>query len=202
VVVELEAEGAGVAGDASIASAELVLGDGGVGGGGPVLGGGVAVVEDDRGELGDRVLVVGDAVLETGLVGDKGGESVVADTGSTVRVEVGGISGLADEASSDRSKSAAERVAGRDDLVARVGSLGSPDAREDGGGDLVPGRVETSVDQAARHEAGAGNLGEEQVGDPVTDRLRAAERDDNRLGGMVKSDKTANVGGRATSDVC
>ena len=118
----------------------------------PVLGGGVAVVEDDGREAGNGVVAVGDAELGAGLGRDELGEDAVADAGRAVGVDVDCVAGLAEVGGSDGGCGTAERVAGCDDLVAGVGGRGGFDTGENGRLDLEPGGVETGVEETAEGE--------------------------------------------------
>lgn len=134
----------------------------------PVLGRGVAVVEDDGRETGDGVIAVGDTELCAGLFGDELGEDAVAGARATVRVDVDGVAGLTEVGRSDGRRGSAERVAGCDDLVRGVGGRCGLYTLHDGGLDLEPGGEEAGMEEAAgreiawylvHDEAGGGRVG-------------------------------------------
>lgn len=128
------------------------VGRGRVGAGEPVLGRGVAIVENDRRQTRDGVARVGDAILLAGLVGHEIGKEGVADTWRAEGVNVGGISATTEVGSADGGDGGTEGVASDNDRVLGVRSLGLLDAVDGGGRDLLPGCVESGVDEAAKGE--------------------------------------------------
>ncbi len=142
------------------------------------------------GRTGHGVVGVGQAVLGAGLAGDEGGEGLVTDARRAEGVEVAGDAGLAHVGDGQRGHGAAERVAGHDDAVRRVGGHERPGRRHDGALDVGPGRQEAGVGLAARREVAARVHEEEQVGDPVPDRLGPAERDHDEAPGRVCGDES------------
>lgn len=132
VRIDVETEGARVAFDVSVAGADLDIADRVVGAadssdGQPVLGGSVAVAEDDGRQARDRVVDVGDAVFGSILGGDVVANYIVADTGAPVRVNVDGDSLVAEISSSEGSNCSTEGVASGNDLEAGVSAQGFGD---------------------------------------------------------------------------
>lgn len=194
VGARVEAAGAGVAVDVVVALADLDLVDGvviarGLGAGEPVLGGGVAVVEQDGGQARDRVVEVGDAVLGAGLGGDEVGDDTVAETGGAVGVDVDGVASGTEVGSTNGGDGTTKRVAGSNDLEARVGVDGSSDAVRH----LLPGTVEALVELTSRHEARAGK-GKVDIGDPVQDVAAASDSKDDLATGVIDGNVASNAG--------
>lgn len=150
----VEASGAGVAREAGVSLADdnvagrVVLGGGGAVGQ-PVLGRGVAVVEQDRGQTGHGVVEVGDAVLGAGLIRHVGDKGPVANTGAAVGVNVDRVAVLAVVGSTNSGNGGAERVASVDNAVRRVGRLCGSDSSGDNIRNLEPSGIEASVEQTA-----------------------------------------------------
>lgn len=193
---DVETKGAAVAADvgAAFADDDLVEVVGDVEGAAvePVLGRGVAVSEDDGGQAGDGVVAVGHAPLGAGLGADEVGKGLVADARGAVGVEVDGVAVGAEVCGREGRDGAAEGVAGRDDLVARVRLGGGCDGGLDAGANLNPGVLEARVDVAVVDE-GAVCLQEVDVGDPVADIATSADGHDDFLAGVVGCDVATNA---------
>lgn len=185
VGVDVESKGAAVALCASIALADLDVGDfivdgGGATGGQPVLGTGMTVAKEDGRQTGNGIVYVGDAILGAGLDGDEVDKSIVANTGAAVRVKVDGVTVTAEVSSGDGGNSTTEGVASRDDGVIGVGGLGRLDIGQEGVLDLVPGVGEASMDLAVVNKVAVVE-GEENVSDPVADVVGATDGNDDVL---------------------
>lgn len=160
----------------------------------PVLGRSVAVAKDDGRQARNGISLVRDAEHLAGLAGGKVGKLVVADAGRAVRVDVARVAGLAEVRGAQVGDGAAERVAGDDDLVARVGGQALVDGAGGSVGDFVPGVGEAGVDLAAAGEA-AVLLFEDDVCDEVADVVAAADGDDNLAADVING----GVAGDASS---
>lgn len=116
----------------------------------PVLGAGMAVVEDDGRKTGDGVGGVSDAVFGAGLLGDELGKSRVANSRTAICDQLGSNSALAEVASRNSTNSGTEGVAGDGDAVGRVGDLGFPDECKGTGSNLEVGCVKAGVHKTSK----------------------------------------------------
>lgn len=193
----VEAKGPRVAVDIPVALAHLNLLDGIVLAGGfrfgePVLGRGVAVAKDDRGQAGDGVVEVGDAELGSVLGGNVVADNAVADAGGAKGVNVHSIAIVPEIATTKHGNSSAERVAGRNNFETRVGLQGGCEGSGDALGHLAPRAVEAVVDLSAGSE-GAVDKVELKVANPILDVAATADRQNNFAADFINSQISGNA---------
>lgn len=132
-----------------------------------VLRGDVSVSKEGRGQLGHGVGLVRDAEsLAARCRRQVLGDTLKADFGRPVRVQVDGDALGAQDAGGEGGKGAAERVAGGYDFVAGVLGAGFGDGGEDVGLGFEPGYPEAGAGAAGCADC-CGDDGEVQVCQPV-----------------------------------
>ena len=168
--VHVEPGLAGVASNGGIAGADGEIGGGRGGLLHPVLGGGVAEVEQDGREARDGVRLVGDAELGAGLLSHELDEVAVADARRAVGIDVGLVAGLANVARGDGGDGCAEGVARDGNCVLGICGRGGLETREGLGLEGDPRGKEARVHKAAGGQI-ARHLREDQAGFDVRQRV-------------------------------